>query len=139
MDLHIIPSAFLDHPFFISISQAISSQLQFPQDLSYLILSLNQSVKMARFALLVVALVAPFAFAVPTPGNSYGTGGSAPAGYNASVENFCTVPDALYCCTQVVGGIAGEPDATATGCKSALFSELLFRQTSANHPGSNRH
>ena len=72
---------------------------------------------MAPIVLLIAALIAPFALAIPTPGNTYGTGGSAPKGWDASVENFCTVPTVLQCCTSVVGGIAGEPDATATGCK----------------------
>ena len=49
---------------------------------------------------------------------SYGYGGQAPAGYNAKVENFCTIPTVLQCCDTVIGGVAGEPDATATGCKS---------------------
>ena len=79
---------------------------------------------MAPIALLVAALVAPLAFAVPTPGNTYGTGGSAPAGWNAKVENFCTSPDVLLCCTTIVGGAADEPTATATGCKSMLSRYL---------------
>ena len=90
---------------------------------------------MARLALLVAALVAPLAFAVPTPGNVYGTGGSAPAGYDASVENFCSAPEVLQCCDQAIGSVATLPDATATGCKSALFPELVCL-TPANHPAS---
>lgn len=75
---------------------------------------------MAPISLLVVALVAPLAFALPKSGNSYGSGGSAPSGWNAAVENFCTAPEVLQCCTAVAAGVADEPDSTATGCIDAM-------------------
>ena len=73
---------------------------------------------MAPFVLIVAALIAPLALAVPTPGNTYGTGGSAPAGWDASVENFCSTPEFLECCNGTgIAGVAGEPTATNTGCE----------------------
>ncbi|KAM0794767.1 hypothetical protein BDR22DRAFT_894826 [Usnea florida] len=76
---------------------------------------------MAPFALLVAVLIAPLAFAVPHPSNVYGSGGSAPPGWNAEVENFCTTPEVLQCCNGVtLAGVAGEPDSTQTGCTSAM-------------------
>lgn len=76
---------------------------------------------MAPITFLTAALMVPLAFAMPKPGNTYGSGGSAPAGWNAEVENFCTVPDALACCNgATVVGAAGEPDSTQTGCMSSL-------------------
>ncbi|KAF6240850.1 hypothetical protein HO173_000642 [Letharia columbiana] len=76
---------------------------------------------MAPLALLLAALVAPLALAVPTPGNTYGSGGSAPSGWDASVENFCSAPEILQCCNGTgVAGVAGEPDSTETGCINAM-------------------
>lgn len=76
---------------------------------------------MTPFTLLVAALVAPFAFAVPEPGNVYGSGGSAPSGWDTSVENFCTTPEVLVCCNgTTIAGVAGEPTSTQTGCTDAM-------------------
>lgn len=81
---------------------------------------------MAPLALFLAALIAPLAFAVPTPGNTYGSGGSAPAGWDASVENFCTVPDILQCCNgTTIAGVAGEPDSTQTGCMSSPADAMM--------------
>ena len=77
---------------------------------------------MAHFALLVAVLIAPLAFAVPHPSNFYGSGGSAPPGWNAEVENFCTTPEVLQCCNgATIAGVAGEPDSTQTGCMFYFF------------------
>lgn len=63
--------------------------------------------------------------ATPSEGwGTYGYGGSCPRGWNAQVENFCTVPAVLQCCDKVIAGVAGEPDATGVGCM--LFKQLLF-------------
>lgn len=68
---------------------------------------------------LVAAMLAHLASAAPKPGNAYRTGGSAPAGYDASVENFCTVPMVLERCNGTgLAGVAGEPTSTQTGCKN---------------------
>ncbi|KAL9063720.1 MAG: hypothetical protein Q9161_009305 [Pseudevernia consocians] len=76
---------------------------------------------MAPITLLVAALIAPLAFAMPKPGNTYGSGGSAPAGWNAEVEKLCSAPTVLVCCDGPnVGGVAGEPDSTSTGCTGAM-------------------
>ena len=67
----------------------------------------------------------------PSPSwGSYGYGGSCPQGWNAKVENFCTIPAVLQCCEQVIGGAAGEPDATATGCMSV---ELRLYRSISSH------
>lgn len=88
---------------------------------------------MAPFTLLVAALIAPLAFAVPTPGNVYGTGGSAPAGWNAEVENFCTTPEVLQCCNgETIAGVAGEPDSTQTGCMFCCLESDIARWLSDN-------
>lgn len=47
-------------------------------------------------------------------GNSWGTGGKPPAGYD-TVENFCQSPFTLECCSEVLAGAAGLPDATCLG------------------------
>lgn len=71
-------------------------------------------------ACLVTATPAPSA----TP-----KGGSAPAGWNASVENFCNAPFVLNCCGAIVAGAAGTADGTASGCKTAIYliSSFAFR------------
>ena len=72
---------------------------------------------------LIAALTSPFAHAIPIPSNVYSSGGSAPAGYNSTVENFCTVPETLACCNGLaIADVAGEPDSTQTGCKAFLHS-----------------
>ena len=81
---------------------------------------------MAPFALLVAVLIAPLAFAVPHPSNVYGSGGSAPPGWNAEVENFCTTPEVLQCCDgATIAGVAGEPDSTQTGCMFYCFESEI--------------
>lgn len=55
-------------------------------------------------------------------GNSWGTGGKPPAGYD-TVENFCQSPFTLECCSEVLAGAAGLPDATCLG--GMLHSPLL--------------
>lgn len=94
---------------------------------------------MAPFTLLVAALVAPLVFAIPKPGNVYGSGGSAPSGWDAEVENFCTTPEVLVCCNgTTIAGVAGEPTSTQTGCKSSPSPKLprvRRRLTTLAHSG----
>lgn len=95
-----------------------SSQLPTPETF-HLILPLQHS--HGALCLIVAALIAPLALAVPTPGNGYGTGGSAPAGWDASVEDFCSTPVVLFCCNgESIAGAAGEPTSTQTGCINAM-------------------
>jgi len=71
---------------------------------------------------------ASLALAVPTTGNSHGTGGSAPAGWNAEVENFYSTPKVLFCCDgATLAGVAGEPTSTQTGCESIALLQYLLR------------
>ena len=121
----------------ISLYPAIFSQLPIQTVLTSSF-SFTLTVPMAPLALLIAALVAPLAFAVPTPGNTYGTGGSAPAGYDASVENFCQQGFALACCTTPVEAAAGAPDGTYSGCKLSLSSNFTSYGTAAKHFGLNR-
>ncbi|KAK4941923.1 hypothetical protein LTR10_018253 [Elasticomyces elasticus] len=65
-----------------------------------------------------IALMAVAVSAVPQQsvkrGNSWGYGGKPAAGYN-TLENFCEAPMTLECCSEVLAGAAGLPDATCLG------------------------
>ena len=90
------------------------------------------SVQFAGLSVLAWAL--PASSSSPSWG-SYSYGGACPTGWNSEVENFCTTPAVLQCCDSVIGGVAGEPDATATGCKR-IHIHLMSLADSDSIPGT---
>ncbi|KAM0804565.1 hypothetical protein BDR22DRAFT_885807 [Usnea florida] len=71
---------------------------------------------MLLLASLITALIAPFVLPAPSPQSS-----GPPPGYQ-SVKQTCSTPEVLYCCNGTgVGGVAGEPTDTQTGCEPAMI------------------
>ena len=72
---------------------------------------------MATLGLLPATLIAPLALTVPTPRHISGR----------AIQDVCTAPEVLHCCNgTIVGGVADEPDATVSGCKSTPFLEMAL-------------
>ena len=72
---------------------------------------------MASLAFLLATLIAPLAVTVPTPRHISGR----------AIEDVCTAPEVLQCCNgTIVSGVADEPDATVSGCKSGPSLEMAL-------------